>query len=362
MNRICFFNTTKAWGGGEQWHFEIGLRLHKKGDHVIFFTYPDSALYQKLSSTSVPTYSIKASNLSFLNIFKRNKIAQILEKENIESIILNLSSDVKIAGPAALNAGVKNIIYRRGLAKPIKNSFFNRYLFNKVITHVICNSRETRRTVFQNNPNMIPSDKVTVIYNGIDIDTLPQAVSPTFPKEDSKTIHIGNLGRLVEQKGQRHLIEMAAIMKKGETNFHIFIGGSGPLEQELGDYANQLNVSDRVTFCGFISDVHSFMQSLDIFILPSYWEGFGYVLVEAMVNALPVVAFDITSNPEIIDDEKTGFLCKAGDTEELVEKTNEFIRKPDLRYKMGKAGKKRVLSRFTIQNTVVETEKLLAAL
>ncbi|NBB89402.1 MAG: glycosyltransferase [Bacteroidetes bacterium] len=362
MNRICFFNTTKAWGGGEKWHFDIGLRLHKKGNHVIFFTYPDSALYEKLKATSIPAYSIKVSNLSFLNIFKRNRIAHILEKENIETIILNLSSDVKIAGPAAVKAGVKNIIYRRGLAKPIKNSFFNRYLFSKVVTHVICNSRETRRTVFQNNPKMISPDKVTVIYNGIDIDTLPQMVNPSFPKEDPEIIHIGNLGRLVEQKGQRHLVEMAAIMQKEGTHFHIFIGGSGPLEQDLIDYAKQLNVSDKITFSGFVSDVHSFMQSLDVFILPSYWEGFGYVLVEAMVNALPVVAFDITSNPEVVEDEKTGFLCEAGDTEELVEKTNELIRKPDLRHKLGQAGKKRVLSRFTIQNTVMETEKLLSAL
>ena len=123
-----------------------------------------------------------------------------------------------------------------------------------------------------------------------------------------------------------------------------------------------MNVSDQITFAGFISDVHGFMQSLDIFVLPSYWEGFGYVLVEAMVNALPVVAFNITSNPEIIDDKNTGFLCEPGNTNELVEKTNFLIRKPKLRDKMGKAGKERVFSLFTIENTVKETEKLLSAL
>ena len=223
MNRICFYNSNKAWGGGEKWHFEIGLRLHKKGYHIIFFTNKESVLKEKLRDTAIPVYTVKTSNLSFLNILKRNRIKNILKRENINSIILNLSSDVKLAGLAASNAGVKNIIYRRGLAKPIKDSYFNRYLFRKIITHVICNSRETRRTVFQNNPNLLPSEKVTVIYNGIDTGKLQKNVDKKFTKSNKDTIHIGNLGRLVDQKGQRHLIEMAAEMKKKENQVpHIY--------------------------------------------------------------------------------------------------------------------------------------------
>ncbi len=362
MERICFYNSNKAWGGGEKWHFEVGLRLHNRGHHVIFFTNNESVLKEKLENTSIPVYSVKTSNLSFLNILKSNKVKHILKKENINSIILNLSSDVKLAGMAARNAGVKNIIYRRGLAKPIKSTFLNRYLFNKVITHVICNSRETRRTIFQNNPDMVPAEKVSIIYNGIDTSKMKEDTPEMFTKTDKETIHIGNLGRMVGQKGQRHLIEMAAMMDKEGMNFHMFIGGIGPMERELKNYAVQLKVSDKVTFPGFISDVNSFMQGLDIFVLPSYWEGFGYVLVEAMVNALPVVAFDITSNPEIIEDLQTGFLCKAGDTNELMKKTNLLIHKPELRNAMGKAGKERVLSLFTIEKTVDETENLLATL
>jgi glycosyltransferase involved in cell wall biosynthesis len=269
---------------------------------------------------------------------------------------------VKLAGLAARSAGIKNIIYRRGLAKPIKNSFFNRYLFNQVITHVICNSHETKRTIFQNNPEMVPAHKVSIIYNGIDTTKIQMDSSEMPAKRDRDKIHIGNLGRLVEQKGQRHLIEMAALLTREGMKFHMFIGGIGPMESQLKNYAIELNVSDKITFTGFVSDVHSFMQNLDIFVLPSYWEGFGYVLVEAMVNALPVVAFDITSNPEIIDDMQTGFLCKAGDTNELMEQTQLLMNNPELRSTMGKAGRERVLSLFTLEKTVQETENLLASL
>lgn len=362
MESICFYNSNKAWGGGEKWHYDIGTRLHEKGHRVIFFTHPQSVLKEKIKDSGIPVYAVSTSNLSFLNPFKRKTVQGILKRENIKTIILNLSSDVKLAGPAAAKAGVKNIIYRRGLAKAVKNSVLNRYLFKRILTHLICNSEETRQMVFQNNPHLMPPEQVSIIYNGIDISKIPSQPSPMFAKTHKNTLHIGNLGRLVDQKGQRHLIELAALLREKGVDFQLFIGGSGPLEKELKAYADDLNVSEKVTFAGFVSDVHGFMQSLDIFVLPSYWEGFGYVLVEAMVNSVPVVAFNITSNPEIVEDQKTGFLCKPGNTEAMLEQTMKLIQNPNLRNKMGKAGRESVLARFTMERTVREVEQLLERL
>jgi glycosyltransferase involved in cell wall biosynthesis len=362
MEGICFYNSNKAWGGGEKWHFDIGTRLHQKGHHVIFFVHPHSVLKEKLSTSGIPVFTVSTSNLSFLNPFKRRKVKSVLKREGIQTIILNLSSDVKLAGPAAAGAGVKNIIYRRGLAKPVKNSVLNRYLFQRVLTHLICNSQETKKMVFKNNADLMPSERVSIIYNGIDLQTIRSGGAPMFAKPRENILYLGNLGRLVDQKGQRHLIELASLLRDKGVDFHLFIGGAGPLEKELKRYANELNVSAHITFAGFISDAHAFMQSLDIFILPSYWEGFGYVLVEAMVNSVPVVAFNITSNPEIVDDQTTGILCRPGDTEALLTQTMKLIQNPKLRTEMGQAGRERVLARFTMERTVQEVEQLLERL
>ena len=168
-NKICLINSTKSWGGGEKWHYDIAIRLKNEGFDIIVITNKNSELFKKLENTDIKIYSIAISNLSFLNIFKQRSISKILKNNDIQTVIMNLPSDLKVAGIAAKRTGIKNIIYRRGSAIPIKNSFLNRYLFGKIITSIIANSEETKRTILKNSPNLFPAEKIHVIYNGIDL-------------------------------------------------------------------------------------------------------------------------------------------------------------------------------------------------
>ncbi len=356
---ICFFNSTKAWGGGEKWHFDVAIRLAKKSYKVIVITHKASELFKRLIDTDLTVYTVDVSNFSFLNPFKTAKITNILRKENVQTIIMNLSADVKIAGIAAKNAGVKNIIYRRGLASPIKNRFLNRYLFKNIITHVLCNSEETKRTIYANNKNFIAPSKTSVIYNGIDLqeyDTRP--IEQIYNRRNDEII-IGNAGRLVEQKGQKHLIEIAKILKTNNLNFKILIAGSGKLEQELKELAKKYDVVEQVCFLGFVKNIKSFMKAIDIFVLTSYWEGFGYVLVEAMACSKPIVAFDLTSNPEIVANNESGFLVSGKDSEAMAQKIIQLINNEELRTEMGAKGRKITEKRFEINKTIQCVEDLL---
>ena len=102
------------------------------------------------------------------------------------------------------------------------------------------------------------------------------------------------------------------------------------------------------------------MESTDIFVLTSLWEGFGYVLVEAMACCKPVVAFEISSNPEIIDDKVTGFLVKPFDVEAFADKIMLLLQDADLRTQMGLHGRKRVEDLFTIEKTADNLERMLS--
>jgi glycosyltransferase involved in cell wall biosynthesis len=102
-----------------------------------------------------------------------------------------------------------------------------------------------------------------------------------------------------------------------------------------------------------------FMQQIDLFLLPSSWEGFGFVIVEAMAKSKPVVAFNTTSNPEIINDQKTGLLAKYPDTMDFAIKTKQLIQDDALRKKMGKAAKQSVIDKFIIQDRVAELEEYI---
>lgn len=307
---VCFFNSNISWGGGEKWHYDISTRIKNKGFKVIVVTDKKSELCRRIQKTSVELAYITISNISFLSPYKIYSIYRILKREHIDSIIMNLSEDVKVAGVAAKLAGAKHIIYRRGSATPIRNSLINRIIFKHIITGVIANSEETKKTILQNNPRLFPREKITVIYNGVDIAENSHEDTDPLYKRNIGEIILGNAGRLSHEKGQADLIEVAGHLKKKNIPFKLLIAGEGKLKNELKRYAKVLDVEKEVIFLGFVENVNRFMQAIDIFLMTSFYEGFGYVIVEAMANRKPVVAFDVRSNSEIIEDGKTGFLIK----------------------------------------------------
>ncbi|MGK5092833.1 glycosyltransferase [Deltaproteobacteria bacterium TL4] len=356
---ICFFNSCKVWGGGEKWHFDISTRLAQKNYAVVFITNQESELFSRLKDTPVKTYGLRISKFSFLNVFKVFKIAKLLKAEKVQTIIMNLSEDLKVAGFASAIAGVPQIIYRRGSAIPIKNTGLNRFLFKRIITEVIANSYETKKTILQNNPDLIEDQKITVIYNGLDLKAYDHAVSKPLAFRQQKRLILGNLGRLVTQKGQSLLLEMAKQLKARGVQFHLVIGGSGPLEASLKEQVQALGLEQDVTFFGFVEDVKSFMESIDLFLLPSLWEGFGYVLVEAMASKKPVIAFDVSSNPEIIDHGKTGFLVEFNNLETFISRIEQLNDAPELRTRYGLQGRDKVKQLFEINQTVLRVENVI---
>ena len=351
-NKICFFNSTRSWGGGEKWHYDISSRLAMKGFNVFVITNRRSVLFNRLKEKKVPLYNIRVNNLSFLNIFKIIKISNILKNEQVNTIIINLSADLKVAGFAAKLAGVENIIYRRGSAIPIRNTFLNRFIFSNIVTKVIANSRETKRTILKNNPDLFDQTKIKIIYNGINFSKYyDQEQAPVYNRKNNEII-IGNAGRLEVQKGQKYLIDIARQLKEKNINFKLLIAGEGRLKKGLMKQAKAMNVDDKIEFLGFIKNIKSFMQSIDVFLLTSLWEGFGYVIIEAMACEKPVIAFDVSSNPEIINNNATGYLIKYKELDAFIEKVKLLCDNRELIESMGKNAREHVEGKFNIDVTL----------
>lgn len=104
------------------------------------------------------------------------------------------------------------------------------------------------------------------------------------------------------------------------------------------------------------------METIDIFVLPSLWEGFGYVTVEAMACRKPVVAFNTSGNPEIILHEKTGFLVETLNLKSMADYIMKLAVEPDLRKSMGLAGRKRAEALFDHEKSQQQVESLLMSL
>ena len=341
--KICLFNTIKTWGGGENWHLRTAKTLQNKGCNVVIVASKNSVLSQRATEAGLQVKHFTIGNLSFLNPFKTHAISKYFLKEKFDAVIFNSSQELKIVATAAASAKIKKIVYRRGSAIPIKNSFLNRTYFKK-LTHVIANSEATKRTILQNNPALFPSDKITVIYNGIDAHAFEQ--NPP-PKNDIPLV--GNLARCAHEKGQDMLLLAANTLKQRGVKCRFIIGGDGALLNHLKNCAKQLGIAEIVDFTGFVENTNNFMQQLDIFVLPSRWEGFGYVTAEAMASAKPVVAFDISSNPELVKNGQTGFLVPFPNVDLLADAIEKLVNSPSLRETFGKKGKAVAEQKFSAE-------------
>lgn len=356
-SHICFFNSHKEWGGGEKWHRDIVTFLFSKNHRVILCVNPRGKLFQHVSA-DIPKHSISLSNLSFLNPFAFITCYRMFKKYNVQTVILCLPIDVKVAGIAAKLAGVKNIVYRRGCAIPIKNKASNRFLFSQIITHVIANSQATKESVLACNPQLFPHDKITVLYNGI---AIPQESAPRVANEHA-TVVIGTAGRLEPQKNMKDIVRIAHALASKTSNFCITIAGDGSQYQEIENYIAQLGVQNFVKLVGFQDNMSSFYDSLDMFILTSHGEGFGYVFAEAMAHNLPLVAYDVSSSQELIQDSYNGFLVPKDSIETFVSKILYLIEHPEQRIAMGNNSAAYVRKHFDENNTNLKIEAYITQL
>ncbi|ANI88121.1 hypothetical protein A9P82_01615 [Arachidicoccus ginsenosidimutans] len=345
---ICFFNSANAWGGGEKWHYDAAMLMHKNGCRVLVITSPGSALQQRLPK-GIECSEMEVGNLSYLNFSKIKKLKNIFLQHSVNIVVINLSEDLKLAGIAAKRAKVERIIYRRGSAIPLKNHFINRYYFKNILTNVLANSEATKQTVLQNNPNLFPSEKIKVIYNPIDTkEFIERNSSPVYEKEKDELV-LANIGRLVKQKNQKFLIDIAGKLKEKNVPFRLYITGDGRLEEELKNYVQEKNVSQEVIFTGFLKNVKDVLMCCDIFLLSSLWEGFGYVLAEASLCKKAIVAFNTSSNPELVVNNETGFLTEVNNVEEFSDKIIELYNNQTLLKSLGDKGFEYILENFSVE-------------
>lgn len=326
---VCFCNSNRAWGGGEKWHLEAALGLAGLGCRVFMMAGKDTPLFERASScpelTVIPR---RFSGLDFLNPLVMDKCISFFKKEGISRVILGLPADMKVAGVAAKKAGVPGIYYRRGSALPVKNSWFNRYLYGTVLTGLIVNSKETGRLVLASG-DLIAEENVHILYNGIDVDAFDAALTAAspMPVRHGNLPVIGSAGRLTAQKGQQYLLYMSRALLDAGVGHTLVIAGDGEREEELKLLASSLSLNGTALFAGFLTDMAPFWRGIDYFVLSSLWEGFGYALAEASLAEKPVVAFDGNSMPEVVQKGETGVLIPMPSVEESPETVGKRLAK-----------------------------------
>lgn len=349
MIKILFCNTIKSWGGGEKWHYETASSLAKQGYEIYFIRNKRSILSKKLNDKSIHSINASISNLSFINPFKI--ILSIIELCRIkpDAIIINRPAELKLYAPAAKIAGIKKIIYRRGSDVKVKNRFINRFILEKIVTDIISNSTATKQSLLSSGIKI--ESKICIIHNGVN-----ETIFPKSPQIRNDVPIIAAAGRLDSVKGFDLLILIAEKLKKTNPHFRIEIAGEGNERQKLEEMIAERDLTKHVVLKGFVENIPHFFQSSNLFVLTSRYEGFGYVIVEAMLARKPVIAYKVSSVNDIIEDGETGFLIPTFQIEEFANKINYLLSNMPNAYEMGEKGYIRACRLFSIEHA---NEKLI---
>jgi glycosyltransferase involved in cell wall biosynthesis len=168
---------------------------------------------------------------------------------------------------------------------------------------------------------------------------------------------VGTLGRLVEQKGQRFLIEAAGAVLEQLPNVYFLIVGDGDLVDCLKQLAINLNVETRILFLGARSDIESLLGCMDLFVSSSLWEGLPTVIMESMATGVPVVATDIPGNNVLIKNVTNGWLVPPADSAGLARVIIEALQNPGTRSQFAERAREDV-KLYSLKNVVAEYEKV----
>jgi glycosyltransferase involved in cell wall biosynthesis len=214
---------------------------------------------------------------------------------------------------------------------------------------------------FYRHQTGVPAHKMEVVYNAVRFgprpspaDRAPALASLGLPAD---AYVVGTLGRLTEQKGHAVLLRAVSRLAPRAPRLAVFIAGQGPLRASLEAEAESLGVRDRVHLVGMRRDRETLYAAMDLFVLPSLWEGLSLALVEAMGAGRPIVATDVGGNPEVLQAD-TGQLVRPNDPEALARAIEQILHEGDAARRVGTAAAKLARSMFSIEQHAGEIAAL----
>jgi glycosyltransferase involved in cell wall biosynthesis len=231
----------------------------------------------------------------------------------------------------------------------------------KWTNYMVCCSEAVRRSVEQRIGG--EKEQFVVIPFGVELERFRET---SVTSNGSVTLReglpvIGTVCRLVEpKKGLSVLLEAMAHLKQeaGKPICQLLIVGEGPAEEKLRALSEQFGIASHVVFAGKRRDIPHLLSLMDVFVLPSLYEGFGIAILEAMAAGKPVVASRVGGIPEFVVSGESGLLVQPGDSVALVAAIRRLLAQPEQAKALGRRGQQHVRKHYSIESVVKEHEHL----
>jgi glycosyltransferase involved in cell wall biosynthesis len=335
-------------GGSERHLLSLLPALRARGVDAHFLGLDDGdpdPFYAQLDALGVPYDRLRAPR--DLDPVLLVRMARLLRRQRPDIVHTHLVHADVYGGLASIFAG-STLVSTKHNDDPFRRGSFRHLerLCARRTARIICITEALAR--FNVREVGLPEAKLVVVHYGL--DELPAAWGPPgdwhVPADTPLLLAISRLER---QKGLDVAIEALARIRAAGSPATLLILGGGSLEAELRMLAEARGVAGATVFAGRTGDVAYWLERADVFVHPARWEGFGLVLLEAMLARLPIVASEVSSIPEIVVDGETGYLVAADDVARFADATSALLADPILRASFGEAALERARSQFSVE-------------
>jgi glycosyltransferase involved in cell wall biosynthesis len=365
--RIAVVITGLGLGGMETRQLTVARYIDRERYHLDFYCLYDenNVLIPEFEELGIRVRVVKVFDYSKpfpfrLNLFAILRLAILLRKGKYDVIHTQLRDANTVGRIAAILSGkcpmVATICNMEERSR--FQQFWDRHL-GRIGLKIMCISDAVLR--YDMSHTKLPEEKYVRIHNGIDIDRFSREkahMSKAALGLPESAFVIGSVGRLHKQKDFKTLIRAFKNVHGNIPESFLVIAGEGNEYAELKKLSENLGVSERARLIGARKDIPEIMSCFDIFILPSIYEGFGNVVIEAMSMEVPVISTDLPPVREILTPGEDGIMVSPGKQEEISHEIMRLYKDEALRRRLSTNGRKTVMEKFSQYVMVRNIEKL----
>jgi glycosyltransferase involved in cell wall biosynthesis len=364
-HKVLYAITKANWGGAQKYVYDLATAAKARGFEVVVAYGEEGLLVERLAQEGVRTVRVAALRRDVSGFGEFTALIalwRLFRSERPDIVHLNSSKAGFTGAIAGRLAGVPRIIFtahgwafNEPRSRLQKNFFALLHHLTILATHItICNSQSTYRDVA-----CMPGvrGRLRVIYNGVSQSTLHarEGARAHLAPKLKETFWLGTLAELHRVKGLDVAIEAFAQVATQLPDTALVLMGEGEERERLTALSQQLGVSSRVHFCGYVENGPSYLSAFDIFLMPSRSESFGYVVAEAGLAHVPVIASRVGGIPEIITDGSSGILVPQGNAVTLAGAIEKLYADADLRTRLSSALYARVTENFSKEGMLEKT-------
>jgi glycosyltransferase involved in cell wall biosynthesis len=333
-------------------HTVMGLRARR--ERAALVAHPEGELFRRMSEG---TDLIPLATRNEIDLAAAWRLSRVLKQLRPDIIHAHDPHGVAMAATALSIASPTPeppLVASRRIEFRIAHNSFSKWKYGRVACFIAISEAVRDRLIADG----IPRQKTMVVHEGVDVERIVHLPAASVHAAFFLPTHapvVGNIGALVAQKGQQHLVDAAAIVIRTVPDARFVIFGEGELRPALEEQVKRKHLERHVFLAGFRPDVLGLLKGVDLFALSSLHEGLCTSLVDAMAASKAAVATRVGGVPEVVADGETGLLVPPRDHEALADRIVTLLKDDPRRTRMGEAALKRARKLFTVDHMVEGT-------